>query len=89
MTQTQTATHGGITPGLHDKNLRILNRIQSKVGGEIRISARGVPHLVYKQFSVVRFGSKKLRVFSPHPSKDQERQDFGQWPHVVQFLQEQ
>jgi hypothetical protein len=28
-------------------------------------------------------------VFSPHPSKDQERQDFGQWPHVVQFLQEQ
>lgn len=87
MTDLQPTTH--ISQRLHDKNLRILNRLKKALeGGEVRISQRGVPYYTYYHYSVVRFGNKKLRVFSPHPSKDQERTDFGQWPDVVRFLKE-
>lgn len=86
MTQLEIVTHTPINPDLHAKNLRILGRIQERAGGVVRLSKAGVPHLVCKGYSVVRFGNRKLRVFSDYTATEQTRIDFNQWPHVAEFL---
>ncbi len=73
---------------------RILTRIQDSVGGELRISHRGVPHLVLGGIgglSVAYFGkTRKVRVFTGYMQSivPQEKFDFGQWPDAKAFIQE-
>lgn len=79
--------------GLNSKAGRILSRIQANVGGELRISARGVPHLVIGGIgglSIAYFGKRRfVRVFTGYCSAKapQEKFDFHQWPDAKAFLQ--
>lgn len=55
--------------------------------GEIRVSKRGVPHLVFKDCSVSYFATKKIfRVFYPWPASSQYKFDFKTPVDVRKFL---
>ena len=76
------------------KCLSILEKIAAQVGGAVRHSMGGVPHLVVTlgetTYSVTYFSSRRtLRVFSPYPGSSQTRHDFKQWPEVVTHLRAQ
>lgn len=79
--------------GLNSKAGRILTRIQANVGGDLRISARGVPHLVIGGvggLSIAYFGKRRfVRVFTGYCRADmrQEKFDFSQWLDAKAFLQ--
>ena len=63
---------------------RILGRLKDRVGGEVRISRRGVPHLVVKSLSACYFAKTKLvRVFT----NEQEKFDFKEWPLAASFIE--
>ena len=55
--------------------------------GTVRVSQRGVPHVVHEGYSVVWFGRTKVyRVFWPWPGVDQRHRDFGAPEAVREFL---
>lgn len=87
-----TVTHKPVIhPNLASKNERILRRIIEKLGeGEYRISSRGVPHAVFRDYySVVRFGSGKLAVFDNYGYKGpQTKTPFPHWNAVVEYLKD-
>jgi hypothetical protein len=73
---------------------RILSRIQSSVGGDLRVSRRGVPHLVVGGIgglSVAYFEKRRfVRVFTGYMlfQQNQEKFDFDQWPNAKAFIVE-
>lgn len=73
---------------------RILSRIQASVGGELRISRRGVPHLVIGGvggLSVAYFAKRRfVRIFTGYMQfqANPEKFDFDQWPTAKAFIQE-
>lgn len=72
---------------------RILNRIRDRVGGEVRISKRGVPHLAVSGvggMSACYFTKTKIvRVFTNYmTTEEQERFDFKEWPQAATFIEE-
>ena len=80
-----------IHPNLASKNERILKRIIEKLGeGEYKVSSRGVPHAVFRDYySVVRFGSGKLAVFDNYGYKGpQTKTPFPHWNAVVGYLKD-
>ena len=58
--------------------------------GAVRISARGVPHLVTEKSSVTWFWkNRKYRVFMPYPGNGQQtRTDFINAQEVKQFIEQ-
>jgi hypothetical protein len=72
---------------------RILTHIQDNVGGDLRISRNGVPHLVIGGvggLSVAYFAKKKrVRVFTGYMQfdKPQKKFDFDKWPDAKSFIQ--
>lgn len=82
-----------MTSNIRAKAERILTRIQDSVGGDLRISKRGVPHLVIGGLggiSVAYFGKRKfVRIFTGYMLFDQaqEKFDFNQWPEAKAFIQ--
>lgn len=79
--------------GVDSKAGRILSRIQANVGGELLISARGVPHLVIGGIgglSIAYFKKRRfVRIFTGYrcATINQEKFDFSQWPDAKTFLQ--
>lgn len=74
------------------KAARILTRIQASVGGELRISRRGVPHLVIGGIgglSVAYFAKRRfVRIFTGYMQfqANPEKFDFDQWPNAKAFI---
>ena len=70
---------------------RILGYIQEGVGGELRISRRGVPHLVIGGIgglSVAYFcRTRQVRVFTGYMQPGvQPKFDFKEWPAARDFI---
>lgn len=78
-------------PNLAQKNYRIFESIRKGLKeGDIRVSRKGTPHLVIREYySVVRFGNKVIRVFDRYMMFDEKQKhvDFTQWPQVVSYLE--
>jgi len=57
------------------------------IGGELRISRRGVPHIVVSDHSVCWMGRNRVyRVFYPYGADPQSRKDFVDVAGVQEFL---
>ena len=71
-----------------DKPKRVLQQIQKYIGGDLKISKRGVPHLVLGTFSICYFGKRKyIRVFSDYCSAENGKyKDFKTYPELVRHM---
>jgi hypothetical protein len=70
---------------------RVLGSLQRRVGGEVKISQRGVPHLVVQNLSACYFGKNKLvRVFTNYGQfiEPQEKFDFKEWTEAASFIED-
>ena len=73
---------------------RILKQIQIRIGGNVRISRRGVPHLVVschaKLYSICYFArSRMLKVFAdPYLSTNRQIKTFKRWEKLVYWFEE-
>lgn len=82
-------------PADPSKAERILRRLQDNVGGDFRISQRGVPYLFIggpDGLSACYFKTGKfVRVFTGFGKFDEKRKrfDFKEWPQAKAFIQEQ
>ncbi len=74
--------------------IRMLALIQIYIGGDLRISWQGVPHLLYPnknkpEYSIAYFRTAKIyKVFYPYPSKfgKQNRINFLHYTQVINYL---
>lgn len=75
--------------GLDSKAGRILSVISEYIGGELRLSKSGVPHLVLPGgYSACYFGKGRfIRVFSGYKTADNEKyRDFKEWTDLVRHF---
>ena len=77
---------------MQNKSERILTYIKDRLpGSKLRISFRGVPHLVYKTYSVCYFCKNKLlKIWDGYATdKNHKIATFKEWPEVVRFFEKQ
>lgn len=68
---------------------RLAGLVPHLPGAILRTSQRGVPHIVYGEYSICFFGkSNSYRVFHPWPSffKPQAKRDFKSHTEVIGYL---
>lgn len=75
------------------KNVEDARALAKELGGESRISSRGVPHVIVKKngvsISVCWMGEKRVwRVFWPYPGFEQKRESFQKKDELVKFISE-
>ncbi len=68
-----------------------LTSLTKKIGGEVRISKRGVPHIVIAKgdttYSIAYMGRKRFwRVFYPYPSNNQKKKNFSNIEQLQLFF---
>ena len=72
------------------KAVRILKKIQAQVGGDLRFSKKGVPHLVINEFYSVCYFAKyrSITVFDNYGNFDvkQNKTYFKQWLDAALYL---
>jgi hypothetical protein len=67
---------------------RLKPLVEKLPGSILRESMRGVPHIVYGEYSIAFFGkANSYRIFYPWPSfRGQQKWDFKSHGEVVNFL---
>ena len=74
----------------NDEAIRVLGCLREHLGGKVRTSKRGVPHLVVKDLSACYFRkSRQVRVFTNYGKNvHQERFNFDHWLQAVFFIED-